>query len=134
MATTVRIDPVKLAKFVNSPQGPIFRETVKRATKVQVRAKGYVRKRSRKLERSIVKRVVAGPTPTVLVGSAEGHALVEHDGSKAHLIEPRDASVLRFEVGGVVVYATRVNHPGTTGSKYLERAAKDEGLRFVRVT
>lgn len=34
-------------------------------------------------------------------------------GTKPHRIEPRNASMLRFVVGGDVVFAHGVNHPGT---------------------
>lgn len=34
-------------------------------------------------------------------------------GTRPHVIRPRRARVLRFPVGGRIVYARRVNHPGT---------------------
>ena len=40
-------------------------------------------------------------------------------GSKPHLIEPRRARALRFEVDGGVVYSKRVHHPGTQPQPYL---------------
>jgi hypothetical protein len=44
-------------------------------------------------------------------------------GSKRHVIVPRKAKVLRFvSSGGGVVFAKRVNHPGTRPNNFLERA------------
>lgn len=39
-------------------------------------------------------------------------------GTRPHVIEPRYAQSLRFVVGGQVVYARRVNHPGNRASNY----------------
>ena len=44
-------------------------------------------------------------------------------GSKRHMIYPRKAKVLRFvSSGGKVVFAKKVNHPGTKPNNFLERA------------
>jgi hypothetical protein len=59
--------------------------------------------------------------PVVMVGSdAAPKALIHHEGSKPHIIMPRRATMLRF-VGrtGQVVFARRVNHPGTKPNRYL---------------
>lgn len=41
-------------------------------------------------------------------------------GTRPHLILPRRRKVLKFTVGGSVVFARRVNHPGTK-AQYLTR-------------
>lgn len=45
-------------------------------------------------------------------------------GTKPHTIEPRRANALRFVIGGQVVFATKVNHPGTKPNPYHIRALK----------
>lgn len=128
----VRMDSRAVAALLSSEQGPVMRHIALRATRIQQRAKQQVGKRSRRLERSIVKRFVRTSLgASVWVGSDEPHALVHHEGSRPHLIEPKNARVLVFEVGGVTVYAARVNHPGTQPNRYLTDAAKAEGLRVV---
>lgn len=43
-------------------------------------------------------------------------------GTEPHTIRPRRRKALRFRVGGVVVFAARVDHPGTKANRYLQRA------------
>lgn len=43
-------------------------------------------------------------------------------GTEAHEIVPVNAKVLRFESGGQVVFARRVQHPGTEPSDFVTRA------------
>lgn len=50
------------------------------------------------------------------------YTMIEHDGSKPHIITPRRRKTLRFVAGGRVVFATKVRHPGTKGSEFLTRS------------
>lgn len=55
--------------------------------------------------------------------SANTHyALYVHEGTRPHVIRPRRAKALRFVVGGRVVFAQRVNHPGTRARPFLRNA------------
>lgn len=56
------------------------------------------------------------------VGADDLVAVVLERGSKAHVITPRVASALRFRVGGRLVFAQRVEHPGTRPYEWLTRA------------
>jgi hypothetical protein len=58
-------------------------------------------------------------------GHTVGYALYHHEGTKPHIIEPNSAKALRFVVGGIVVYAQRVFHPGTRPVHYLTRWLRD---------
>lgn len=51
------------------------------------------------------------------------YALDVHNGTGPHRIEPRRASVLRFEAGGEIVFAAYVNHPGTAPRPFLAEGA-----------
>jgi hypothetical protein len=46
------------------------------------------------------------------------------DGTRPHIIRPRRAKALRFEVGGGVVFAKRVRHPGTRANDFMGRALR----------
>ncbi|AHB31703.1 tail assembly chaperone [Mycobacterium phage Bernardo] len=70
--------------------------------------------------------VVAGPLRLDSGVTAHAdYARYVHDGTRAHVIRPRrPGGVLRFTVGGRVVYARRVNHPGTRARPFLRNAAE----------
>lgn len=59
------------------------------------------------------------------VGSDVEYAAAVHDGTAPHVIRPRRAQALRFRVGGRIVYARVVNHPGTRGRPFLDRALRE---------
>lgn len=53
------------------------------------------------------------------------YAAFVNDGTAPHIIRPRNARVLRFVVGGQVVYARVVHHPGTRANPFLDRALRE---------
>lgn len=54
------------------------------------------------------------------------YAQMVHDGTRPHIIRPRrPGGVLRFQVGGQVVYARVVHHPGTRARPFLDRALRE---------
>lgn len=46
------------------------------------------------------------------------------EGTRPHVIRPKRAKALRFEVGGEVVFAQRVRHPGTRANDFMGRALR----------
>lgn len=73
---------------------------------------------------SIPLGIYEGPVigKTIKVISSNPHTVLVHNGSRAHLIRPRSKRYLRFEVGGRVVYAKLVRHPGYKGNPFLRDA------------
>jgi len=53
-------------------------------------------------------------------GTFYGHMV--RMGTRPHPIVPRNAKALAFMIGGNLVFAKRVNHPGTRANKYHVRA------------
>ena len=53
------------------------------------------------------------------------YAQFVNDGTAPHIIRPVRAQALRFRVGGRIVYAKVVHHPGTRGTRFLDRALRD---------
>lgn len=64
--------------------------------------------------KTTVRRVGASPSTIRYRAEAQTPQAVFTDrGTRPHIIRPRRASVLRFTVAGRVVYARKVNHPGS---------------------
>ncbi|SCF98448.1 Bacteriophage HK97-gp10, putative tail-component [Streptomyces sp. MnatMP-M17] len=63
--------------------------------------------------------------PMVTVGSDVEYAPWVNDGTGPHIIRPRRAQALRFVVGGRVVYAKVVHHPGTHARPFLDQALRE---------
>lgn len=47
-----------------------------------------------------------------------------NDGTPPHVIEAKNAKALRFEMNGELVFAKRVNHPGTQPQPFMDRAER----------
>jgi len=62
---------------------------------------------------------------SLTVGSDVEYAGFVNDGTRPHRIVPKNGSVLRFTVGGRVVYARVVNHPGTRARPFLDQALRE---------
>lgn len=63
--------------------------------------------------------------PRVTIDVNVDYAGFVHDGTRPHVIRPKNAQVLRFMVGGRVVFARVVNHPGTRARPFLDRAVRE---------
>lgn len=75
------------------------------------------------------------------VGSDLEYAEYVHDGTPPHVIRPKRAHTLRrssrgvvkpalrFMVGGRIVFAKVVNHPGTRAQPFLDRALQDVAIQ-----
>jgi len=106
--------------LTQNPAGPIGRMLMRDGREVTKLAKVMVGKKSSRLMNSIDWTI----TPyfgslQVTIGSSVRYALLHHEGTHAHPIYPRRASVLRFYWRGQMNYRTRVYHPGTRANPYL---------------
>lgn len=89
------------------------------------KAREYAPVRTGFLSEHIVKEVEVGRGR--VISQAPYSAYVEF-GTRPHIIRPRRARALRFEIGGEVIFARYVRHPGTRGQFYMRRAL-EEGLK-----
>lgn len=106
--------------FINSTGGAVGRYLRTRGKMILAAAKLQVGKDTGALQRSITmvhNRGILGQYITI--GSPLNYALVHHEGSRPHVITPRDANILRFSAGGRIIYTHKVDHPGTRPNRYL---------------
>lgn len=59
------------------------------------------------------------------IGSDVEYAPMVNDGTRPHLIRPKNAKALRFRMGGRIVFAKVVRHPGTRARPFLDRALRE---------
>lgn len=132
------INPTQLQSLLTGPNGPVVRDLLRRANRVKTEAQKLVgvyvpppagparARRPGTLRDSIVVRLARGGPfgVSALVGSDDPIALWHHEGTVPHVIRPRNRRWLVFywRRVGRVVFAKRVNHPGTQPNRFLVKA------------
>lgn len=114
-------DPVLWKHFTEAPDGTVGSDLRRRGRTLAFLAAGSAGKRTGQLAQSIKMQYFRAANPFVRVGSDVKHAYMHHEGTRPHVILPEDRETMRFKVRGRVVYAEKVVHPGTKGSKFLSR-------------
>lgn len=125
MAVSVRIDQSRLQRLLSAVGGPGQRLLQRKAERVAALARVYAQGHG-----SIPEGIVVEPPDgkSIKVVSTNPHTIFVHNGTPRHPIRPRrPGGFLRFQVGGRVVYARAVNHPGYKGDDFLTRALRDAG-------
>lgn len=90
-------------------------------------ARGRVPVRSGELRDSIGSTLSTTSSAVRLeVFATAPHARFVHEGTRPHEIRPRHARALRFQIGGRVIFAQRVRHPGTRAVPFLAAAVAEE--------
>ena len=113
---------------MNSRSGMVGRHMRRLAIRMVAGAKAQVGVRTGALRASIHHRQERWTRgQLVMVGSELDYAYMHHEGTRPHVIVSHTGRRLRFVSGGRVVYAQRVNHPGTRSNRYLT-----DQLRYVR--
>jgi hypothetical protein len=79
----VYVDPDQLRRFVGAANGPVMFDLSRRATNVQLGARQRVGKKTRRLERSIVKRIGADAKGPFILVVTEGvsYGFWHHEGN-----------------------------------------------------
>lgn len=114
--------PAEWTHFTSSETGPIGRDIFMRGIRLRALAQQSVGKRTGKLQRSITCVYHRGlGNPYVVVGSDESIAYDHHEGTPPHVITAQTGRLLRFKVGGKIVYAQKTNHPGTQPNRFLTK-------------
>jgi hypothetical protein len=124
----IKIFDVKLQGFLNSRISPVGRYLHKKGKLVERAAKRQVGVDSGRLRKSIHMRHSVGATGQyVKITASTSYALMHHEGTKPHIIAPKNNGVIRFSnKSGASIHARIVRHPGTKPNKYLT-----DNLRLV---
>lgn len=94
---------------------------------IEAQAKMNVPVRTGNLGRTIQQDPLRAVGPFSVTGGVTAnanYAAAVHDGTPPHVIRPKSGKALKFNMGGRVVFARKVNHPGTAGRPYLKNAAE----------
>jgi hypothetical protein len=119
-----KVDLYKSAMYdtLRRPRGMVGRHMARRANVFIAAAKIQVGKNTGRLAASIqVQEHKAQPYGQLMrVGSTVKHARVHHQGSRPHIIKPKQqGGVLAFRSGSRVIVTRQVMHPGTKPNRYL---------------
>lgn len=130
----IRVDQAQLRRVIRQAS---MRELENTGRRVVNRAKILCPVDTGRLRASIKGRASRTWTlrPQYTVSSNVDYAPMVHDGTRPHIIRPRTKQVLKFNVGGQVVFAKVVHHPGTRARPFLDRALAEETAgRNYRIT
>ena len=120
----IRLDRAELSRTI---RGASRSELETAARQVMNRAKVLAPVRTGRLRASI--RIEARRTATLrskfTIGSDVEYAAFVNDGTRPHIIRPRTRQALKFRIGGRVVFAKVVHHPGTRPRPFLDKALQE---------
>jgi len=121
----VTIDPSRFQRLLSAVGGPGERLLRRKAERVAALARRYATPHG-----SMADGIIVGPYADKRIEVISTHPATQfvHDGTRRHQIRPRNpAGYLRFQVGGRIVFAKVVNHPGYRGDPFLTNALRDAG-------
>lgn len=130
----IRVDQAQMRRVI---RGASLRELENTGRRVVNRAKILCPVDTGRLRASIRGRASRTWTlrPQFTVSTNVDYAPMVHDGTRPHTIRPRTKQALKFTVGGQVVFAKVVHHPGTRARPFLDRALREETAgRGYRIT
>ena len=125
MPARVTIDPSRFQRLLSVVGGPGERLLRRKAERVAALARRYAAPHG-----SMADGIVVGPYQDKRIEVISTHPATQfvHDGTRRHQIRPRNpAGYLRFQVGGRIVFAKVVDHPGYRGDPFLTNALRDAG-------
>lgn len=124
VSTSFSLDRTRIERMLRLPGGLVYRNMERRLRRVEREA---IRRAPGSVGQHIRASIQRGPG-----GEFRGTVNVRHPaalfvtlGTRPHRIEPRrPGGVLRFTVGGRVVYARYALHPGTKPNDFLRQALR----------
>ena len=126
VSASFNLNRSRIERMLRLRGGLVYRNMERRVRRVEQEA---IRRAPGSVGRGIRASIQRGPGGEFrgVIRSTHPASIYLVNGTRPHIIRPRNPSgVLRFMVGGQVVYARYVNHPGTRRNDYLRDA-----LRFA---
>ncbi len=118
-----RLSQSRVTRMLRLPGGLVDRNLRRRVERVQAAAERLAPGSTGQGIRSSYRITFNGPVGTVT--STHPASIFVVSGTRPHIIRPRrPGGVLRFTVGGRVVYARLVHHPGTAANPFLTEALR----------
>lgn len=119
---TLRIEPGRVSRLLRLPGGLVERDIRRRTERVAAAARREAPGSMKDGIRSGMSR--RGREASGFVTSTHPATIYVISGTRPHVIRPVRAAALRFTVGGRVVFAKVVHHPGTQANDFLTRALR----------
>jgi hypothetical protein len=123
VSTSFNLNRGRIERMLRLPGGMVYRNMERRVRRVEAEA---IRRAPGGMGRTIRAQIRRGPG-----GEFQGVINVRHPaalyvvgGTRPHVIRPVRARALRFTIGGQVVYAKAVFHPGTKPNDFLRQALR----------
>lgn len=123
VSTSFRLDQSRVRRLLRLPGGVVDRNLRRRVERVQMAAERLAPGTMGQDIRSSLRYTSDGPVGTITCTHPATIFVV--GGTPPHIIRPRrPGGFLRFTVGGRVVYARIVHHPGTAKNDFLTEALR----------
>jgi hypothetical protein len=123
VSTSFNLDRGRIERMLRLPGGLVYRNMERRVRRVEAEA---IRRAPGSMKQGIRVSIGRGPG-----GEFRGRVSVNHPaalfvtlGTRPHQIRPVRAKALRFTVGGRVVFATLVHHPGNKPNDFLVKSLR----------
>lgn len=107
------------------------RAVMKSTMAVEAKAKQLAAVKSGRLRSGIHGRVLQNGLRGTVTSYAAHSAYVEYK-TRAHIIRPKKAKMLKFKVNGKTVFARLVRHPGTKEQPFMRPALQQEEPLFAK--
>lgn len=124
VSTSFNLDRGRIERMLRLPGGLVYRNMERRMRRVEAEA---IRRAPGSMKQGIRVSIGRGPGGEFrgTVRSTHPASIYVLNDTRPHRIFPRrPGGVLRFTVGGRVVYARFVNHPGTKAQPFLQEALR----------
>lgn len=123
VSTSFELDRGRIERMLRLPGGMVYRNMERRVRRVEAEAK---RRAPGSMGDGIRSQIQRGPGGEFrgVIRSTHPATIYVVSGTRPHIIRPVRAKALRFTVGGQVVYARIVHHPGTEANNFLATALR----------